>query len=49
MSGILMKFLLVFYGLIAGISVAEGNWPRALYWTSAAGITFSVIWMGGGK
>lgn len=40
----LMKLLVVEYALIAAVCLVEGNWPRLLYWLSAAGITIAVIW-----
>ena len=48
-SGLLMKVLLAEYIIICGVSAAEGNWARVLYWGSAAGITAAVLWMSGGK
>lgn len=44
MSSYMMMGLVVFYVLVAGVSGVEGNWPRALYWLSAAGITVAVLW-----
>ena len=40
----MMLFLVGFYVLTAGVSGVEGNWPRVLYWLSAAGITTAVLW-----
>lgn len=40
----LMMFLVVVYVVTACVSGYEGNWPRVLYWISAAGITTAVIW-----
>lgn len=42
----MMIGLIVFYVLTSIISGVEGNWPRVLYWLSAAGITTAVIWGG---
>lgn len=41
----LMQWLLLAYAVIAVAAAWERNWPRCLYWVSAAGITASVIWM----
>lgn len=43
-SQIMMMGLVVFYLLVAGVSAMETNWPRVLYWISAAGITTAVLW-----
>ena len=43
MSTMMMQGLIVFYLLTALVSVLEGNWPRGLYWVSAAGITSAVL------
>lgn len=40
----LMLFLIAVYVLTAGVSAYEGNWPRVLYWVSAATLTISVLW-----
>lgn len=40
----MMIFLIGFYVLTSIVSCAEGNWPRVLYWISAAGITTAVLW-----
>lgn len=40
----MMIGLVGFYILTAGVSAYELNWPRALYWISAAGITTAVLW-----
>lgn len=40
----MMVFLVVFYLATAGVAGTEGNWPRVLYWISAAGITSAVLW-----
>lgn len=40
----MMVFLVVFYVATAIVSVMEANWPRVLYWASAAGITTAVLW-----
>ena len=40
----MMVFLICCYALTAGLSGYEGNWPRVLYWISAAGITVAVLW-----
>lgn len=42
----LMQGLLVAYFVIACTFAYEANWPKMLYWVSAFGITFSVLWMG---
>lgn len=44
-SSMMMKGLLVFYVLIAGVSLYERNYPKALYWISAGMITTSVLLM----
>lgn len=46
MSTKLMIWLMCNYVVIGGISLFEGNYPRALYWASAFLITTSVLWMG---
>ena len=43
-STALMIGLVGIYVLTAGVSGYEGNWPRVLYWVSAAGITSAVVW-----
>ena len=43
----MMGFLVVFYLVTALVSGMEANWPRVLYWISAAGITTAVLIMGG--
>lgn len=40
----MMVFLVVFYVATAIVSGVEANWPRVLYWISAAGITTAVLW-----
>jgi len=40
----MMIFLIGFYLLTSIVSGAEGNWPRCMYWISAAGITLAVLW-----
>lgn len=40
----MMMGLVVFYLLVAMVSAQETNWPRVLYWISAAGITTAVLW-----
>lgn len=40
----MMIGLVAFYLLTAGVSAMETNWPRVLYWISAAGITTAVLW-----
>lgn len=40
----MMVFLVVFYLATALVSGMEANWPRVLYWISAAGITTAVLW-----
>ena len=42
---LLMKGLLLFYLILAGVFLYEGNWPKALYWWSAATITMAILWM----
>ena len=42
-STAMMIGLIGFYLLTAGVSAYELNWPRVLYWVSAAGITSAVI------
>ena len=44
LSTAMMIGLVGFYLVVAGVSVVEGNWPRVLYWVSAAGITIAVLW-----
>lgn len=44
MSSYMMMGLVGFYLVVAGVSGVEGNWPRVLYWISAAGITVAVLW-----
>lgn len=44
-STMMMIGLVAFYVLTAGVSGWENNWPRVLYWLSAAGITTAVLWM----
>lgn len=41
----LMFFLVGVYALTCATFIAEGNWPKAMYWASAASISISVIWM----
>ena len=43
-STAMMIGLIGVYLLTAGVSAYELNWPRTLYWVSAAGITSAVIW-----
>lgn len=43
-STMLMQGLLVIYVVVAILSGWEGNYPRCLYWISAAGITSAVLW-----
>jgi hypothetical protein len=43
-STMMMIGLVAFYVLTAGVSGWENNWPRVLYWLSAAGITVAVLW-----
>lgn len=40
----LMQILVGEYVLLALVCLAEGNYPRLLYWASAAGITTAVLW-----
>lgn len=40
----MMMGLVGFYLLTAIVSGTEANWPRVLYWISAAGITTAVLW-----
>jgi hypothetical protein len=39
-----MKILFVSYIFICALCVKEKNYPRALYWISAAFLTFSILW-----
>lgn len=39
-----MHMLVLAYAVIAVVSACEGNWPRCLYWISAAGIASAVLW-----
>lgn len=39
----MMGFLIVFYVATAIVIGMEANWPRVLYWCSAAGITTAVL------
>jgi len=41
----LMLGLLGIYAVICLTFLLEKNWPKALYWLSAFGITSSVVWM----
>lgn len=41
----MMIGLVAFYLLVAGVSAKELNWPRVLYWISAALLTGSILWM----
>lgn len=41
----LMIGLACFYVLLALVFAYEHNWPKALYWLSALGITSAVLWM----
>lgn len=43
-STVMMQGLVLFYLATASVSCYEGNWPRVLYWVSAAGITTAVLW-----
>jgi len=43
-STMMMQGLIVFYIAVATVSGWEENWPRVLYWISAAGITTAVLW-----
>lgn len=43
-STAIMKCLLVVYFVICVACLFEKNWPKALYWFSAAMITTSVLW-----
>ena len=42
---LLMKGLLVFYLLLAGVFAYEGHWAKALYWAAAAQITTAILFM----
>ena len=44
MSSTLMVALVGVYLVVAAVSAWEHNWPRVLYWVSAAGITTAVLW-----
>lgn len=43
-SDMLMKVLFVVYIGICVVCCFEHNYPRALYWISAAFLTFSILW-----
>ena len=43
-STLMMKCFMVAYIICGIICVFEKNYPRALYWTGAGVITFSVLW-----
>ena len=43
-SSLMMKGLVVIYSIIAITCIAEKNYPKAMYWVSAACITISVLW-----
>lgn len=43
-STIMMRCLIVFYITIMITCLIEKNYPKALYWLSAAMITTSVLW-----
>lgn len=34
-----------FYLVLTAVYAYELNWPKALYWLSAFGITSAVLWM----
>ena len=40
----LMKALLVAYGVITIACLWERDYPKALYWLSACGITTAILW-----
>lgn len=42
---LLMRGLVVFYIILAGVFVYERNWPKAWYWLAAAQIIGSVLVM----
>ena len=42
---LLMRGLVVFYIILAGVFLYERNWPKAWYWLAAAQITGSVLVM----
>ena len=44
LSDLLMKILVVGYIIISAVCLFEHNYARALYWVSAGGITFSILW-----
>lgn len=44
LSSTMMSALIVVYLIIAFVSTIETNWPRVLYFLSAAGITVAVLW-----
>ena len=44
LSTTMMLGLVVFYALVAIVSVLEGNYPRSLYWVGAGIITSAVLW-----
>lgn len=43
-SSWLIAIMVVEYIVVAAVCVFEGNWPRMLYWTCAAGINLAVLW-----
>jgi hypothetical protein len=40
----LMRCLIVFYVVLAGVYCWELNWPKVMYWVAAAALTTSVLW-----
>lgn len=40
----LMLVLVGVYVVVAFVSAYERNWPRVLYWISAATLTIAVLW-----
>lgn len=40
----IMKLLFIIYIFVSIVCVFEKNYPRALYWISAAFLTFSILW-----
>jgi len=44
-TGWMIALLVQYLGIVV-VSCWERQWPRALYFLSAAGITVAVLWMG---
>jgi hypothetical protein len=45
MGHLLMKFLIAEYCVVFVAFAYDGNWAKAFYFLSAAGISLSVLWM----